>query len=237
MEFVGGKWGNRLAACVSVILFHIIFILLSVYLCFFRAEFLNDECEKYQVASLLGISGEELHRVVEELMLRVKGQNGDMDITVTVDGTGKPFFGQRDVEHIDDIAGMIKSGKVVCVFSTFGLVGLLFVLRSGDKVKMLCRAYLFSWLVWLLLSLVIGVWILYDLTGFINSFHRLFFNNDRWILNPAKDMLIWLFPTGLFRDAAVRLAVCLVAVHGVCTVVSLYFIKCTTTKRTPAHLR
>lgn len=237
MKSKSGKWGNRLAAWAAAMLFHMIIILLSVYLCFFRAEFLNDECEKYQVASLLGISGEELHRVVEELMLRAKGQSGDMDITVTVDGTDKRFFSQRDVEHIDDIAGMIKQGKVVCSLCAFGLAVLLFAMFYKGKAELLCRTYLFSWLVLIGLSFIIAVWILLDLRGFINSFHRLFFNNDRWILNPAKDMLIWLFPTGMFEDAAIRLAVCLAGVHIPCLAASLCFARYKASQRTPARFR
>lgn len=237
MKSKGGKWGNRLAARAAALLFHVIILLLSVYLCFFRAEFLNGECEKYQVASLLGISGEELHRVVEELMLRAKGQDGDMSITVTVNGNARPFFSQRDVEHVDDIAGMIKQGKAVCSLCAFGLAVLLFAMFYKGKAELLCRTYLFSWLALIGLSFIAAVWILLDLQGFINSFHRLFFRNDRWILNPAKDMLIWLFPTGLFRDAAVRLAVCLAGVHIPCLTASLCYTRYKASQRTPARLK
>ena len=36
-------------------------------------------------------------------------------------------------------------------------------------------------------------------------FHHLFFDNDLWILDPAKDNLINLLPEGFFSDTAFRI--------------------------------
>lgn len=163
--------------------------------------------------------------MVEEMLLRAKGQGGDMDITVTVNGVSRAFFSSRDEEHLEDIAHVIKGLKIFGAVGVFALAGLSFILLRRGEGRLLCRSYLFFWLIWLLLLLVIGAWIALDLTGFINSFHRLFFRNTRWILNPAKDMLIWLFPRELFRDAAVLLAAWLAGIHGTVTVAAVCMLR------------
>ena len=71
-------------------------ILLAAYLCLFRVEFMNRMCDKYQVPSRLEISREDLHRVTGEMMAFVKGQEGDLDVTVTLGVDARVFFNERD---------------------------------------------------------------------------------------------------------------------------------------------
>lgn len=197
-------------------------ILLAAYLCLFRVEFMNRMCDKYQVPSRLEISREDLHRVTGEMMAFVKGQEGDLDVTVTLGGDARFFFNERDRQHLEDIAGMVRSGKRFLVLGGLCFLGLLLFMAHKGMLEWLCRGYLFSWLFLLGLFLIVGIWMLADLTGFINAFHRLFFNNDRWILNPAKDMLIRLFPRALFRDGAVLLASVLGGIHVTVTVLAVW---------------
>ena len=86
---------------------------------------------------------------------------------------------------------------------------------------MLCKTYLFFWLIILAIAVLLGIWIASDLQGFINGFHRFFFTNDTWILNPATDRLIWLFPARIFQDGAVVLGIWMAIVHLVVTVVAV----------------
>ena len=50
--------------------------------------------------------------------------------------------------------------------------------------------------------LVLGLVIAFDFEDFFLQFHLLSFANDFWILNPATDYLIMLFPQGFWFDAA-----------------------------------
>ncbi len=216
------KIGYGCCTIAAVGFFHVGLILLAAYLCLFRVEFMNRMCDKYQVPSRLEISREDLHRVTGEMMAFVKGQEGDLDVTVTLGGDARVFFNERDRQHLEDIAGMVRSGKRFLVLGGLCFLGLLLFMAHKGMLEWLCRGYLFSWLFLLGLFLIVGIWMLADLTGFINAFHRLFFNNDRWILNPAKDMLIRLFPRALFLDGAVLLASVLGGIHVTVTVLAVW---------------
>lgn len=193
-------------AVLAVTLFHIGAILLTAYLCFFRADFINRECEKHQVLSQLGISRDELHQVTEKMISYVKGYGNSLDVTVTINGNTMQFFNERDKQHLADIMNMIKQGKIAFASGVLCITGALSLLIGKRKWRLLCMVYLFSLCIILGAFLLVGAWILIDLQGCINAFHRAFFNNDRWILNPAKDKLILLFPQALFRDSAMLLA-------------------------------
>lgn len=97
-------------AVLAIALFHIDAILLTAYLCFFRADFLNRECEKHQVLSQLGINRNELHQVTEEMISYVKGYGNSLDVTVTINGNTMQFFNERDKQHLADIA--VSTGSV-----------------------------------------------------------------------------------------------------------------------------
>ena len=200
-------------AVLAVALFHIGAVLLAVYLSFFRTDFMNRECERHQVPGQLGISRDELYRVTEEMISYVKGDKSSLDVTVTVAGNTGLFFNERDRQHLTDIADMVEQGKIVFTLGTLCLAGMLFLLAYKGKVRLLCTVYLLSLCFLLGVFLLLGMWILIDLTGCINTFHRVFFRNDKWILNPAKDKLILLFPQALFRDGAVILAIRMAAIH------------------------
>lgn len=44
-----------------------------------------------------------------------------------------------------------------------------------------------------------------DFNGFWTTFHQLFFTNDLWLLNPATDLMINLFPEAFFSHLVIRI--------------------------------
>ena len=53
---------------------------------------------------------------------------------------------------------------------------------------------------------VLGLVISTDFTKYFIVFHKIFFNNDLWVLDPRTDMLINIVPEGFFFDTAARIA-------------------------------
>ena len=213
------------AAVITVLLFHVTAALLVFYLGLFRADFLIGEREKYGVPDRLGITAEELDQVTEKMTSYVRGRAAEPDVTVNANGEEVSFFTERDRMHLADIAEMVRRGRIYCAIgAAAAAAGFLFLWKQGKR-KLLCGTYLASWPILGLGAAALGSWIARDLQGFINGFHRLFLQNDRWILNPATDRLIWLFPAQLFRDGAVFLAVWLAAVHLAVTAAAVLLLK------------
>ena len=59
----------------------------------------------------------------------------------------------------------------------------------------------------LALMLALGLGTLFGFDRLFWQFHELFFANDFWLLDPASDCLIMLFPDGFFYDAALFCAI------------------------------
>lgn len=174
------------------ILLHLVLLSLILLFTVFRTGFLERESEAYGVAQKLGMSEADLHDVTEQMMRYViRGEEIPEE---------QEFFNERELEHLADIRQMM----VVWHFSLgFGVILLAVMsavcIRRGD-IRRICKSYLYSWL-WLAAAGVgFAVIAMTRLNAFVNGLHRFFFRNNRWILNPATDRLIWLFPAGLFRD-------------------------------------
>lgn len=74
-------------------------------------------------------------------------------------------------------------------------------------------------------SLAVAAIISTDFTRYFILFHRMFFKNDFWILNPETDMLINIVPEGFFRDTVLLIGsiyfLSVLVILGVC----IFFIR------------
>ena len=52
------------------------------------------------------------------------------------------------------------------------------------------------------LMIALALWALFGFERFFLIFHLVSFSNEYWMLDPARDYLIRLFPGGFFYDAA-----------------------------------
>jgi integral membrane protein (TIGR01906 family) len=67
---------------------------------------------------------------------------------------------------------------------------------------MLLRGLFWGSLVTVGLMIILALWAFLGFERFFILFHVLSFSNQYWMLDPARDYLIRLFPGGFFYDAA-----------------------------------
>jgi integral membrane protein (TIGR01906 family) len=83
--------------------------------------------------------------------------------------------------------------------------------------------YIKSGISWLMKCLQVGavvtvaflgsvmLWALIDFNSIFYFFHILSFSNDLWLLDPATDYLIMMFPEGFFFDSAILMVATIIA--------------------------
>jgi integral membrane protein (TIGR01906 family) len=72
--------------------------------------------------------------------------------------------------------------------------------------RRLGRALFFGGVLTLAVMVAVGIIVAIDFDWFFLQFHLFSFANDFWMLNPATDYLIMLFPQGFWFDAALACA-------------------------------
>ena len=125
---------------------------------------------------------------------------------------GRLLFTEAENLHLKDCSGILRAMRAFrLVF--FGLaalpagIGLYLYLKKRHgvykaAVPMLCDAFSASSLFLLAAASILLVWGILDFDGLFIAFHRVFFTNDLWILDPRTDLLIQLMPEAFFAEYA-----------------------------------
>lgn len=172
----------------------------------------EKEYDKYMVLEDVRgeMSMESALQVTEEMMDYLKGDRKDLIVMTTLDGEQKEFFSDREKAHLKDCRALFLGGfrlrNIAFLISIGILAGLWFNRKRHPN-----RLSDFIARVPKITGILLGIT---GLTALIVSgsfdrffvvFHHLFFDNDLWILDPAKDNLINLLPEGFFSDTALRI--------------------------------
>ena len=170
----------------------------------------NHGFEKYDVGRTTGLTSSELERTADGLISYFN--SGEEYISLTVIKDDQPFevFNQREIIHLKDVKGLIwldywvLLGTLVYVLA---YIGVCLFWRKRRYWRRLAWAMVGGSSLTLALMLALGLGTLFGFDRLFWQFHELFFANDFWLLDPASDCLIMLFPDGFFYDAALFCAI------------------------------
>jgi integral membrane protein (TIGR01906 family) len=157
---------------------------------------------KYNIIQVTGLSPEELNKVIAGLMTYFKSDEENINLTVVKDGKSFSLFNEREVGHLKDVKGLFQLnfrlllGTLIYAFLYAGLNYMLW----QDK-RRVAWGLIGGSVLTLALIIVLGLMIWVDFDWFFYQFHLISFANDLWLLNPATDYLIMLFPEGFWFDA------------------------------------
>ena len=170
--------------------------------------YFEKEYTKYNVAAAVDMEMDDLLDVTDEMMAYLKGDREDLHVPTIVGGEEREFFNAREIAHMEDVQGLFLGAiflRRLCVGIIAASIILLVLAKSDIKhllPKMICIGTgLFFFLI-AALSLIIST----DFTKYFIIFHKIFFDNDLWILDPSTDLLINIVPEPFFMDTAFRIA-------------------------------
>ncbi len=104
------------------------------------------------------------------------------------------FFNEREKLHLEDVKSLLRYAGYLS-YALAGVAALLIFKRKRVHDDIINGGLLT--LIFISVILLLSV----NFDSAFYRFHLVFFRNDYWILDPAKDKLIQLFPQGFFIDA------------------------------------
>lgn len=165
----------------------------------------NYGLEKYGAAQRLGLPREEVSRVAYELIAYWNSPAREVQIKFRWLGRDRDFFNPKEVAHLRDVKNLITLNQ------RFQEVALAYGLVFGAFSFWRRRRSFYSGVRWggrltlgLLLALGLGMALSFD--RLFLWFHYLSFPNLLWMLDPATDRLIQMFPQGFFQELATIIA-------------------------------
>jgi integral membrane protein (TIGR01906 family) len=125
-------------------------------------------------------------------------------ITVDKGGEKLNLFNERELIHLGDVKNLIQRDywvqRVVFLLMAVCALALFFGFKSGWR--MLVRGLFWGSFITVGLMIILALWAFFGFERFFILFHLVSFSNQYWMLDPARDYLIRLFPEGFFYDAA-----------------------------------
>ena len=169
--------------------------------------FYEKEYEKYNVTADVQMEMDDLLEVTHEMMAFLRGDRDDLHVPTVVNGQQREFFNDREIAHMEDVRSLFLAAialRRACLAVILLTVALLFMLRADIRrvlPRMICAGTVLFFAVLAVLAGIIST----DFTKYFVIFHKIFFTNDLWILDPATDLLINIVPEPFFVDTAARI--------------------------------
>ncbi len=170
--------------------------------------YFEKEYHKYEVTDQVHMEMDDLLDVTDVMMDYLRGDREDLQVVTTVDGMRRTFFSQRELDHMVDVKTLFLAGlalRRICLLIAAVSAGLLYFLK-GKLSLILPRAMCIGTGVFFSAVCLIAAVAATDFTRAFTIFHEIFFDNDLWLLNPRKDLLINIVPEPFFVDTAIRIA-------------------------------
>ncbi len=216
---------KRISLWVVGIGLPLVILFLSIEIATFDRGFYEREFEKHRVSQNTGIQGEELKDITEDLLSYLRGKRGDLEIYGKVHGRERLIFDERDRAHMVDVQDLFLKGFILKRVTLVLLVIALGTLWIKGHRYELARTIGRSALVWAGVVILLGLIIATNFSRYFDIFHYIFFDNDLWRLDPKKSILINLVPLGFFIDITIRIAIYFFGGLGLCTLLSMYYLK------------
>jgi len=164
--------------------------------------------DKYKVNEVTGIENDELIKAASELIHYFNSEENSAQIQVMKDGQEINLFSEREIIHLGDVKSLIQlfylAQWITLAYAVSYIIAGL-IIRKRAFLRKMMQGIFFGGIFTLALLAFVGIWALIDFEGLFLTFHLTSFQNELWMLNPAKDYLIMMFPEGFFFDAALFL--------------------------------
>ncbi|MCX6021895.1 MAG: TIGR01906 family membrane protein [Chloroflexi bacterium] len=162
------------------------------------------EYARWRVGDVTGLTDGELARATREVLAYFWGPAPLLDIQVNLGGRLIPLYNEREIAHMRDVKTLFRGVQALAIVT--GLIAGAVIATGIARRRTDGRQLLGTPLLWgggltLAVVMVAGLGSLMDFDRLFLQFHMMSFSNDFWMLDPRRDYLVMMFPTGFWLDA------------------------------------
>ncbi len=170
---------------LSIILF---ILLYSIDFMAKDISYYNNFHNEYKIEEESGLSKEWIESASNSLVEFIK--NGDKEVL-------KNHFNEKEISHMEDVYKLFKLDRVV--YTSLFIITLVVFLYKLLKNDFIFLKYIRKYILITYITVIsfLGICSLFFSESFI-YFHKLFFNNDLWLLDYETDLMIRILPEEFF---------------------------------------
>ena len=167
-----------------------------------------SECVKYDTLSQVGIEEDDLAQVTTDMFEYLRNNRDSLaDITATINGVpDTPYFNEKECMHMADCQKLFIAGYAIRRYCIIACVVILLVLilmfrkNISEVLHSLAVGTLAATISFTAIAAILAALIAANFNKYFTLFHLIFFDNDLWLLDPTKERLLMIMPTGYFID-------------------------------------
>lgn len=209
---------NKAVSYVFSISLIIVLFLSVIDLCCFDRAFYQREHRKLTLydtplAEYIGTDDEGLDHMTDVLLDYLKDKDRTLDLQMEIKGQMREIFTDDEKAHMVDVRELYLTAVMVRNVLLFVSVMSFAYLLWQEREKTFCYisgAYNRTLGITAIVLAALGVAIVSNFDAFWTSFHHVFFRNDLWLLDLAKDILIMIVPPQFFNDLVIRIFITVV---------------------------
>jgi integral membrane protein (TIGR01906 family) len=186
--------------------------------------------DEYDAPAVTGIERSELIRAGAEIRDYFKNDQATLDIQVQEGGRTVSLFNPRETAHMADVKDRFRAVNRAQEFSVLYVIAYIAVVALWAREVTLRTLAMQIAGGSAICFVAIGVVGAFGASGFDSAwedFHRLLFNNDFWLLNPATDHLIQIFPPAFWENIVLFIGMLIAAEAALLVVASMIYIGAT----------
>lgn len=186
----------RLLVYPAAIFLFFLILFSSLNYMIFNDSFYEQEFQRLGVYDRFGTAGAD-----DERDILLDYFNNDDKIVQS------DFYNEKEKQHLVDVKNLINLSKIIFyALSAILIVTFLFVYLQHRKYfsRFISRSFILAGSL-VIISLLAAYLLQDNFSELFYNFHLLLFSNKLWLLNPATDNLINLFPENFFFDIARRI--------------------------------
>ncbi|WFD09196.1 TIGR01906 family membrane protein [Tepidibacter hydrothermalis] len=194
--------------CGGLIFFLILLISIEFYS--LNSFFYFNQYDKNDVYQNITYSKEDVKSVTYNLINYLKS---DSNLEY------KDVFSDKEKRHMKDVKYMFEKGILIKRLAIIAICTIIYVNRKDIENILKCfnKSILTTCVVSTLLCSIISL----NYYRYFTIFHKMFFNNDDWLLSPKESIIINLLPLEFFKSISIYIFITTIIVS--CIVISINF--------------
>ena len=194
----------------------------------FNNDFYKDEYAKLGAAQYVGVSEENLNDATDVLLDYLKDERDDIEL---LSDQGDSFYSEREKMHMVDVKALYQNCSALAwtfLFVGAGLLIWVIAVRKKEAFYHIVRGFNRASIFIIAFFAFIGIAAAVDFNTFWINFHRLFFTNDLWMLDPANSRMIRMYQEAFFFDMVTGILILFLAIFIgllIASVIALYLVR------------
>ncbi len=198
---------EKLIKIIISIIILVTLLLLNVVFWGSSDNFYSQIHKDLEIKSKVITSQNQLDYINQEFTDYLKFKRNNLNIKIEVNNDIVEVFNDKEISHMKDVKNLFKIAYILILVGLITVTITMFFLLKKKKIRYIYNVVKSSLIIATLITLIFALVFTVGFNVFWHYFHKVFFTNDLYLLNPKTDFLIQIMPLDFFIKMSIRILI------------------------------